>query len=101
MPKSQPELDVALGTSAPEEDDALPERFLRAFDRSMPARYHELFEAADLSEHAAIAYRRASAAAHVEIWREHGKGVFVLCVVTDDRPGLLSLVSAALVVHDL
>jgi [protein-PII] uridylyltransferase len=67
----------------------------------MPSRYHELFEAGDVAAHAGIAYRRDGEAAHVEIWREHGRGVYVLCVVTDDRPGLLSLVSATLVVHDL
>ena len=92
-------------TTAPEprsaSDTTPSERFLREFARSMPARYHELFDDGAMREHAAIAFRRGGAAAHVDIWRDHGEGVFALCIVTDDRAGLLSLISAALVVHDL
>jgi len=102
MGKSQPELiDDVLQEDMDDEAAPPSERFLRAFTRSMPGRYHDLFEAADVAEHAAIAHRRAGEAAYVEVWREHGKGIYVVCVVTDDRPGLLSLISATLVVHDL
>ena len=104
MTKSRPDSvpppsDVASSASSGEASPS--DRFLREFARSMPARYHELFDDGAMREHAAIAYRRAGAAAHVDIWREHGEGVFALCIVTDDRAGLLSLISAALVVHDL
>ena len=71
------------------------------FVDSMPARYRQLFDAAAAREHAAIVERRARAAAHVEIWRRLPNGGAVLCVVADDRPGLLSFISAALVVHAL
>jgi [protein-PII] uridylyltransferase len=71
------------------------------FVDSMPARYRQLFDAAAAREHAAIVERRARAPAHVEIWRRLPNGGAVLCVVADDRPGLLSFISAALVVHAL
>lgn len=65
----------------------------------MPPRYRELFDGAAAREHAAIAARREGAPAHVELWRRLPKGGAVVCVVADDRPGLLSFISAALVVH--
>jgi [protein-PII] uridylyltransferase len=69
----------------------MPDRYLRAFDR------------AAVSEHAALVARRSGAAAHIEIWRQRQQpdGVGVLCVVADDRPGLLSFISAALVIHGM
>jgi [protein-PII] uridylyltransferase len=72
-----------------------------SFYASMPARYRELFDAADAREHASIIERRAQAPAHVEIWKRLPYGGAILCVVADDRPGLLSFISAALVVHTL
>jgi [protein-PII] uridylyltransferase len=80
---------------------SIPEALARAFVLSMPRRYRELFDDIAQREHAAIAYRRGSAAAHAEIWRELPHGGAILCVVADDRPGLLSRISAALVVHEL
>ncbi|MGA7123851.1 MAG: hypothetical protein WBY94_27360 [Polyangiaceae bacterium] len=71
------------------------------FVESMPPRYRQLFDAAAAREHATIVERRARAPAHVEIWRRLPSGGAVLCVVADDRPGLLSFISAALVVHAL
>ena len=71
------------------------------FVESMPPRYRQLFDAAAAREHATIVERRARAPAHVEIWRRLPNGGAVLCVVADDRPGLLSFISAALVVHAL
>jgi len=67
----------------------------------MPARYRDSFDGVAIREHAAIVGRRAGAAAHVEIWRRLPQGRAVACVVADDRPGLLSLISAALVAHSL
>jgi [protein-PII] uridylyltransferase len=71
------------------------------FRASMPARYRESFDGAAMREHAAIVARRDGAPAHVEIWRHQPKGGAIACVVADDRPGLLSLISAALVVQSL
>jgi [protein-PII] uridylyltransferase len=72
-----------------------------AFLDSMPPHYRERFGDDDAREHAAIAERRGRGAVHAEIWRDLPRGVAAVCVVGDDRPGLLSFVSAALVVHGL
>jgi [protein-PII] uridylyltransferase len=73
-----------------------------AFRESMPDRYRRAFDDGAIREHAAIVGRRVSGrAAQVEIWRQGSKGVGVLCVVADDRPGLLSFISASLVLHKM
>lgn len=75
-----------------------------AFRASMSERYRQAFDDGAIREHAAIVARRGesqSREAHVEIWRQLPKGVSALCVVADDRPGLLSFVCASLVVHKM
>jgi [protein-PII] uridylyltransferase len=67
----------------------------------MPPRYRDSFDGVAIREHAAIVGRRGAAPAHVEIWRRLPNGRAIACVVADDRPGLLSLISAALVVQSL
>lgn len=67
----------------------------------MPMRYREIYDVVAAREHAAIVARRAGAATHAEIWRRVPRGGAVLCVVADDQPGLLSFISAALVVHGM
>lgn len=67
----------------------------------MPARYRDSFDGVSIREHAAIVARRGQAPAHVEIWRRLPNGRAVACVIADDRPGLLALISAALVVQSL
>jgi [protein-PII] uridylyltransferase len=62
----------------------------------MPLEYRDSFDEAASREHASIVGRRAGAPAHVEVWRHLPEGRAVVCVVADDRPGLLSFVSAAL-----
>jgi hypothetical protein len=67
----------------------------------MPSRYGDLFDASAAREHLGIIARRHGSPAHMELWRQaHGAGV-VVCVVADDRPGLLSLISSAFVVHGM
>jgi [protein-PII] uridylyltransferase len=68
---------------------------------SMPWRYREIFDAPSAREHAAIVARRGTEPAHVELWRKLPRGGAVVCVAADDCPGLLSFISAALVVHRL
>ena len=75
-----------------------------AFRASMSERYRQAFDEAAIREHAAIVSRRGvgeQRAAHVEIWRQLPKGVSALCVVADDRPGLLSFICASLVLHKM
>ena len=75
-----------------------------AFRASMSESYRQAFDDVAIREHAAIVSRRGTAqssVAHVEIWRQLPKGVSVLCVVADDRPGLLSFICASLVLHKM
>jgi [protein-PII] uridylyltransferase len=67
----------------------------------MPERYRANFDDDSIQDHAAIVARRAGFLVHVEIWQRLPEGGAVLCVVAEDRPGLLSLISAALVVQDI
>ncbi len=76
---------------------AFPLAAMTPFYASMPERYRDVFDAADASEHAAIVAHRAGAPVHVEVWRRLPKGGAIVCIVADDRPGLLSFISAALV----
>jgi len=72
-----------------------------SFLASMPERYGATFDGEAVRQHAAIVARRAGFQVHLEIWERLPEGGASLCVVADDRPGLLSLVSASLVVHDI
>ncbi len=67
----------------------------------MPERYREAFDGVAIREHAAIVEKRGDAAALVEIWRREPRERAILCIVADDRPGLLSLISAALASQNL
>jgi len=78
---------------------SLLDPMVAAFHDSMPERYRAAFDAHAIGEHAAIVERRAGAPAHAEIWRRLPKRGAIVCVVADDRPGLLSFISAALVVQ--
>jgi [protein-PII] uridylyltransferase len=71
------------------------------FIASMPASYAQAFDAADAGEHARIVNNRGASIAQVEVWRMLPQGVAILCVVADDRPGLVALVSAAFLAHAL
>jgi [protein-PII] uridylyltransferase len=77
--------------------EAAPDPFFVA----MPPRYREAFDPSDAREHAGIVGRRMGAVAHIEIWRRLPEGGAVVAVVTDDRPGLLSFICAALVVQEM
>jgi [protein-PII] uridylyltransferase len=94
-----PRIDVER---AREVDDAdVPVAYVDRFAASMPTRYRVLFDPRAIRRHAAVAYRRGARVAHVEVWRALPDGSAALCIVADDRPGLLALVAAALVSHRL
>lgn len=76
------------------------ERF-RAFVASMPAEYRGAFDVEATRAHEAIVQRRGDRSTHVEIWRELADRVSAICVVADDKPGLLSRLSAALVAENI
>jgi UTP:GlnB (protein PII) uridylyltransferase len=71
------------------------------FIASMPAAYTHAFAEADAEEHAQIVFSRGSELAKVVTWRSLPQGVAILCVVTEDRPGLVALVSSAFLAHAL
>lgn len=71
------------------------------FLSSMPASYHAQFDETDARDHAAIVWRRDRSMVHVEQWIAPGQDAVWLCVVTDDRPGLLASLSAAITAHSL
>jgi UTP:GlnB (protein PII) uridylyltransferase len=98
FPSEPPTSEVdPLGPGLERPDDEQVFAFLRA----MPAAYRRLFDEDAQHEHAAIVCRRGARACHIEIWRKLPERVVAVVVAADDRPGLLSRVSAALVAHDM
>jgi [protein-PII] uridylyltransferase len=71
------------------------------FEASMPERYRESFDAATIAEHGGIVARRGGLAAHLEVCGRSPDGITVVCVVADDRPGLLSRIAASLLIHSM
>lgn len=71
------------------------------FVASMPPRYRDQFDATAAREHSAIAGRRGDSPIHTELWRRLPHGGAIACVVARDRPGLLSFISASLVIHGM
>ena len=68
---------------------------------TMPSAYPQIFERRDIVEHLAIVDARRGKRAHAAEWRQLPGGTVIVCVIADDVPGLLSLVSAAFVSHHL
>ncbi|HVU03232.1 MAG TPA: hypothetical protein VHE30_15835 [Polyangiaceae bacterium] len=69
----------------------------------MPGEYYERYDAAEIRAHAAVIHGRGNSLVAVEPCPgppevDHAQW---LCVVTEDRPGLLSLLSAAISAHSL
>src|SRR5688500_18296640 len=69
---------------------------LRAYVQSMPESYRATYDEAARTEHAAMVARRGTATVHVERWRSLPDGGALVMIVADDRPGLVSLICAAL-----
>jgi hypothetical protein len=82
-------------------DGELPAGFVQEFSASMPLGYRVLFDPRAVRRHAAISFRRGSRPAYAEVWGTHSEPSAALCVVAEDRPGLLSAIAAALVSHHL
>ena len=72
--------------------------FTSAFAESLPKAYREKYDADVVVANAAVAAHRGDAVAVVGLFGRAGNG---LCVVANDRPGLLALISASLVVCQL
>jgi UTP:GlnB (protein PII) uridylyltransferase len=76
-------------------------QFVEAFCAGMPSSYWLRHDHAAIRRHAEIVWRRGNALAHVELEPADDGSTAWISVVTDDRPGLLSLLTAAISAHDL
>ncbi len=65
------------------------------FLATLPVTYRTVFDGEAAAEHAAIVSRR-SGSQYFEVWRALPDELYVLCLVADDRPGLLSTITTAL-----
>jgi len=73
---------------------------VRAFVQSMPAHYRG-YDSETVRAHASIALSRGTSRVRLHPWRQLTGGGVAICVVAPDRPGLLSLIAAAMTSHDL
>jgi [protein-PII] uridylyltransferase len=73
------------------------EESFAAYVASMPTDYRSAFDVEATRAHEAVVRRRGSRSTHIEIWRQLEGRIVAICVVADDRPGLLSCITAALV----
>jgi UTP:GlnB (protein PII) uridylyltransferase len=72
-----------------------------AFYDTMPRRYQQLFRGPTVQEHAEVSRRRGSAPAHAEIWRRLPQGAAIVCLVADDRSGVVSHLGTALATRSI
>ena len=72
---------------------------MNQFLATMPDAYERLYGPGEVAEHAAIVSRRGERLVHAELWQS-AKGP-QLCVVAEDRPGLLALVTDALLAQGM
>lgn len=77
------------------------EDFLRSFAASLPESYRANFDASAIAAHARVARERESAPASIGAFFSNRVPGAAICVVADDRPGLLATISAALVLCNL
>lgn len=85
--------------SAPSGNEDPAITFARDFRASMPASYRKAHGWRAIQEHAVIACRRGGASVYLEPWRTR-RGTVVV-IVSDDRPGVLAMMSAAIASCDL
>lgn len=69
----------------------------KAFAESLPASYRSSFDWAAISEHASISQRRSPGRPAIGAFYASRLPGHALCIIADDRPGLLATISAALV----
>jgi len=74
---------------------------VRAFAASLPESYRRNFDLSAIAAHTKIARERESASANVGSFNSSRVPGSAVCVVADDRPGLLATISAALVLCGL
>jgi UTP:GlnB (protein PII) uridylyltransferase len=94
------ELDSQLNNPIPAPRAPIP-MLVEDFLNTMPLSYQDRFTEADARVHASILSRRHDALVHIESCRAEEVGTHWLCVVTNERPGLLRIVAAAVTAHSL
>lgn len=77
------------------------EEYLRSFTACLPASYRKNFDASAIAAHARIAREREAAPANIGSFFSNRVPGAAICVVADDRPGLLATISAALILCEL
>lgn len=77
------------------------EQFIRSFAASLPESYRKNFDAAAIAQHARISLEREDALVNVGTFFSNRNPGDALCVVAEDRPGLLATISAALYMCNL
>jgi [protein-PII] uridylyltransferase len=78
-----------------------PADLVRDFSASMPAEYRRAHDPDAIACHARIASERGSRLTHVGLCPAVRGAKAGLCVIAEDRPGLLATISAALVMEGL
>lgn len=74
---------------------------LDQYVRTMPAPYPSVFQPREIEEHLRIVSERRAQPAHLALWRTLKKGGAAVCLVADDQPGLLWLITRAFDRHQL
>ena len=77
------------------------EESVRLFASTLPGSYRTNFDFGAIAEHAKLSLARESAQANVGSFLSNRVPGTALCVIADDRPGLLATISAALVLCGL
>lgn len=72
------------------------EQFVRSFAASLPESYRRNFDSTAIAQHARLSAERGTSAANAGLFFSNRVPGDALCVVADDRPGLLATISAAL-----
>ena len=83
-------------STSPDDSDEV-----RAFAATLPESYRRNFDLVAIAAHTRIARERESAPANVGSFNSSRVPGSAVCVVADDRPGLLATISAALVLCGL
>lgn len=72
------------------------EHLVRSFAESLPESYRRKFEFGAVAQHARISVERGSAPANIGVFFAGRVPGVAICVIAEDRPGLLATISAAL-----
>lgn len=84
-------------SDSPDTDKTSEKQSLRKFAFSMPGSYRDRYAPAQIAAHAHASAQRGTSAVHVAPFPWYDPSLTALCVVADDRPGLLALISEAFV----